>query len=317
MNMKLGSMQSMIITCAQKLFIPAIVCIGWSSSALAQTAVSNEKMEAFRSEAKQKGWTFEVDAKTYTSAIPVYSKGLKVPENWRQTAKFRGQNYATEKLPARWDWRERGGVTPVKNQGSCGSCWAFGTVAAFESAIMIATGKLTSLSEQQLVSCSPSYGSCSGGYYAFGLYEEKGANYSEDFPYKAANVSCKQGLSEHEDLMDWSYVGSSSSEPSVEDIKSAIFNFGVVAVTVAASGAFDSYKKGIYNECNRSSTNHMVALVGWDDETQTWIMKNSWGKNWGEDGYMHIKYNDESGRKCNRIGETAAYGVYKPKKAES
>jgi C1A family cysteine protease len=85
-----------------------------------------------------------------------------------------------------------------------------------------------------------------------------------------------------------------------------------VAATVSASGAWNYYKGGVYNECNSNGTNHIVAIVGWDDSTQSWILKNSHGTGWGEEGFMHIKYTDEYGYKCNRIGETAAFVVYKP-----
>lgn len=276
-----------------------------------------EKILSF-SDVSRKDLSFNVGQTSYQKAGQSYGKGLVVPENWKNNASFSSDNrlkLTKENLPSHFDWRERDGVSPVKNQGSCGSCWAFGTIAAFESAILIGTGEKVNLSEQQLISCSQ-YGSCNGGYYAFGHYKNEGAAFSSDFPYTARDSACKE-VAAHDQLVDWNYVGSEDSEPSTEEIKKAIFNYGVLAVTVSASGSFDYYKNGIFDDCSRGQTNHMVALVGWDDNAQAWIIKNSWGSEWGEKGYMRIKYVDSQGRKCNRIAETAAFGVYHPDRLPS
>ncbi len=274
---------------------------------------ASDKISEFAQQANAEGWTFEYEKNAEKAATETHSTGLQVPENWKAMAKFKSSGFSAveQKLPSRWDWRERNGVTPIKNQGSCGSCWAFGTVAAFESAIMIGTGKLVNMSEQQLVSCSPSYGSCGGGFFAFDFYKQKGASYRSDFPYTGSNSSCKTQAVQNEKVISWGYVGSENRAPTTLELKAAIFNYGAVAVTVAAgAGAFMNYRSGVYNGCASGRTDHIVALVGWDDATQTWILKNSWGTSWGEEGYMRIKYTGTNGNKCNSVGEMAAFAVY-------
>src|SRR6185437_6141806 len=119
-----------------------------------------------------------------------------------------------------------------------GSCWAFGTDAALESVIAIATGKQLNLAEQQLVSCRPSYGTCGGGDFAFGFYENQGANYNSDFPYVAADVACNNDAPQHEKITSWGYVGSGGA-PSINEIKQAIYQYGPVAVSVNATSSFE------------------------------------------------------------------------------
>jgi cathepsin L len=97
----------------------------------------------------------------------------------------------------------------------------------------------------------------------------------------------------------------------VEEMKQAIYKYGPIAVTVSASGAWKGYKSGVYNACNTNMTNHIVALVGWNDDEQAWILKNSHGTEWGEAGYMRIKYVGTNGKKCNNVGSSAAFVVYK------
>jgi C1A family cysteine protease len=258
--------------------------------------------------AESEPWTFTVDDSLLDEKN---GTGLIMPKDWEDLAPFKSVK-VDEELPRKWDWRERGIVTEVKSQGSCGSCWAFGTVAVLESAIKRATDKSVNISEQQLVSCRPRFGSCRGGFFALGFYKERGANYTEDYPYKASNGFCRTNLPEHEKIASWAYVGQKGRAPTTEELKAAIYQHGPIAVTVSASGAFGRYKSGVYNACNQWRTNHIVALVGWDDDEQVWIMKNSWGKKWGEEGYMRIRYTGSLGGKCNRVGETAVYAVFQP-----
>ncbi len=216
-------------------------------------------------------------------------------------------------LPRLWDWRWHNAVSPIKDQASpvyCGSCWAHGTTAVIESIIKINTGRDVDLSEQQLVSCSPSYGTCQGGNFAFGFYTTKGGAYEADFPYKAANVACKAGLPVQEKIKNYYKIGSKGRGPTVEEMKTAIFTYGPIAVTVSASGAWNFYKGGVYSGCNSNPINHLVALVGYDDDQKVWILKNSHGTAWGEQGYMRIPYLGPNGTKCNNVGFEAMYAVY-------
>ena len=207
-------------------------------------------------------------------------------------------------LPSYWDWRQHNGVTPVKDQGQCGSCWAFSTVGSMEAAILLGSGTTTDLSEQQLVSCN-SYGwGCGGGNYAFDMEINPGAMLESCFPYQAADVACQSGCPHVFQLNSWGYVGNSYSVPSTTAIKNAIYTYGPISVCVAVDGYFQGYSGGVFNHNSASAIDHSVVLVGWDDANGCWIMKNSWSTGWGESGYMRIAYG------CDQIGYAAAYVVW-------
>ena len=271
-------------------------------------------------EGREAGWTFDV-SRSSLGAMPLdMDTGFRRGPDWRSRAPFVPmRNVHGDPLPAHLDWREKGVVGPIRDQAQpvyCGSCWAHGTTAAFESAIAIKTGRLPDVSPQQLVSCSPSYGTCGGGDFAFGFYQQKGANYETDFPYTARNSACANNAAQHEKAADWGYVGDSNREPTTEELKRAIMTYGPIAVTVSSSPSWRAYAGGVYNACDSQSINHIVALVGWDDADQAWIVKNSHGTVWGEQGFMRSKYVDSRGRKCNGIGESAAFVVYTPSLAD-
>jgi C1A family cysteine protease/predicted secreted protein len=215
-------------------------------------------------------------------------------------------------LPSAYNWCDQGGCTPVKNQGSCGSCWAFGTVGPLESNIKIQDGLEKDLSEQYLVSCNTDGWSCNGGWWAHDYHLDKapsgepdaGAVYEADFPYVARDDSCNPPHTHHEKIDSWAYVGDSWSVPSVAAIKQAIYDYGPVSAAVCVGSAFQSYSGGIFqtNECG--TVNHAVVLVGWDDSQGIWYLRNSWGAGWGENGYMRIKYG------TSNVGYSANYIVY-------
>ncbi len=224
-------------------------------------------------------------------------------------------------LPASYNWCSLGSCTPIRDQGSCGSCWAFGTVGPLEANILRYDGVSTNLSEQYLLSCNNDGWSCSGGSWAHNYHLNKipagesaaGAVYESSFPYLASQVACNypgypQPHPHHEKIISWAYVGNYYSVPSAQAIKQAIYDHGPVAVAVCAGSAFSRYTGGIF-QTNESSTcgggtNHAVVLVGWDDSQQTWRLRNSWGTGWGESGYMNIKYG------TSNVGYAANYVTY-------
>ncbi|HYH04755.1 MAG TPA: C1 family peptidase [Bacillota bacterium] len=206
-------------------------------------------------------------------------------------------------LPSKFDWRDVDGLTPVRNQGNCGSCWAFSTLGALEANIKIKDNQSVDLSEQYLISCNKNNWGCNGGWWAFSMLTS-GAALESSFPYRAADVAC-QTVSTPYKIEKWSYVGASSSVPSVEAIKNAIYQYGPVTVAVYVDRYFQAYQSGIFDRHASGQPNHGVVLTGWDDSQGCWIMRNSWGSNWGESGYMRIKYGTSS------IGYAAAYVVYK------
>ena len=286
------------------------------------TGLSSEDIAALRVQGEVEGWTFEVGENPATQYYLDNLCGLVVPDDWEDTAHFDSSESTGDvgvlSLPSSFDWRdEAGGLPPVKNQGSCGSCWAFATVGPLECNIKIEDGITVDLSEQYLVSCNTDGYGCNGGWWAHDYHQWKegrrkdgvGAVMEDDFGYVGYDASCKP--CDHAYLIrDWGFVGSEHGVPSVDKIKQAIKNYGPVSSAVYANTAMQSYNGGIFNGCSGGQVNHGVVLVGWDDaqgDNGVWFMRNSWGTGWGEDeGYMRIPYG------CSDIGYAACYIDYKP-----
>jgi C1A family cysteine protease len=236
--------------------------------------------------------------------------GLVEPEDWREeaiaTSQFKVMTLQAV-LPSSFDWRDEDGVTPIKNQGGCGSCWSFATVGLLESQVKIQTGDDVDLSEQYLVSCNEDFWGCGGGWWAHDYHawkipsgeQEAGAVVELDFPYEGVEASCDPAHPHAYVIDDWGYVGTYWWDmPTVEEIKQAIYEYGPVATAVAAGPAMMAYTGGVFdNDESHVGVNHAVMLVGWDDAYEwngstfgVWILKNSWGTGWGEQGYMYIAY---------------------------
>lgn len=210
---------------------------------------------------------------------------------------------AASSLPSSWDWRAHNGVTAIRDQGVCGSCWAFGTVGVLESALKIQLGQSKNLSEQFLISCNKDGWSCNGGWWAHNYHGSvlgksqtvAGAVLETAMPYTATNGTCKAVADHPYHLSSWNYVaGSWNSIPSVEQLKTAIYAKPVV-VAICVGNAFQNYRNGVFSTdeksvCGSALVNHAVVLVGWNDADQTWTARNSWGTGWGEQGYAHIKW---------------------------
>lgn len=207
-------------------------------------------------------------------------------------------------LPAHFDWREQGVVTKVKNQGQCGSCWAFGAVAAFEAQVAWKDGIHKNFSEQYLVSCNTYGYSCAGGWWAHNFHDfeippgeyDSGAVLESDFPYQAYNAYCRPPHPHQNKLDTWAYTddvydGSTPSYnhwPSTARLKQKIYDWGPVGTTVCST-TWSGYNGGIFtNHCSPST--HIVLITGWDDNEGVFYIKNSWGTGWGESGYMRLAY---------------------------
>ena len=200
------------------------------------------------------------------------------------------------------DWRQRNAVTPIKNQGQCGSCWAFSGISTLESAIAIKTGKLYNISEQQSVDCSISdYGfsnmGCNGGWYDE-LWEyahfNNGVCSDDTYPYTSGKTK-KIGICHNNcTIIEGSKVIDYINVKRGSDIAlTTALNLQPVSIAIQASTkSFQLYQSGIYTDFEGCGTDidHAVVLVGYDnnDKNEYYILRNSWGAEWGEEGYMRI-----------------------------
>jgi C1A family cysteine protease len=204
-------------------------------------------------------------------------------------------------LPPAFNWCELGGCTPAEDQGQCGSCWAFATVGPLELNVLIQEGSAEDLSEQYLVSCNAEGWGCNGGWFAHDYHawkvppgeEGAGAVLEAAFPYAATDEACAPPHTHLYQIQSWHLVRDEWSVAPVVDIKRAIYENGPVAAAVCVNSAFQGYEGGVFEGPPCTVVNHAVVLVGWDDgqgEAGAWILRNSWGPEWGEGGYMLIPY---------------------------
>jgi hypothetical protein len=249
-------------------------------------------IEQMRQVIQERGYTFDVAENPATERTMDQLCGLIIPPNWWKTAKTQ-ELPQIEAVPASYDWRSYGGVSSVKDQGSCGSCWAFGTVGPLEAKIMIGGGPEEDLSEQYLVSCNDEGWGCSGGFFAHEYHRVDGAVYESCRPYHATDEACKCECWHPYKLTNWYYISGSNSVPPVADMKNAIYTYGPIGVAVYVDSYFQAYSSGIFNRNASGQPNHAVVLVGWNDTGNYWILKNSWGPGWGENGYMRIAYGSQ------------------------
>ena len=237
---------------------------------------------------------------------------LQEPENWRDTATFMSETDSglLGDPPSSFDWRDQGGVTPIRDQKGCGSCWAFATMGVMESQVKRGLSSDVDLSEQWLVRCNTNNYGCDGGWFAFpwlcgtlGKCGGTGAILETDYPYTATDGGC-QPCDQHTHRYlgyGFEYVSSGHNVPDTDDIKSAIYTYGPVAAAVYVDSAFHSYSGGIFRGSASGQCNHSIVLVGWNDAEGYWILRNSWGTGWGENGYMRIGYG------CQQVGYAACY----------
>jgi len=193
-------------------------------------------------------------------------------------------------LPESVDWRTKGAVTPVKNQGQCGSCWTFSTTGVIEGFYFIKNGKLLSFAEQQIVDCAKLAGfGCNGGWpkKAVNYASRNGLELEPDYPYTAANGKCQYESSKA--IKTNSGVKVVTPKNS-EQLKTALVSSPVAVVVQADEDAFRYYKSGVVTSGCSAGTNHAVLAVGYEkvNGVEAFIVKNSWGTTWGNQGYIAI-----------------------------
>jgi len=262
--------------------------------------------------------------KTYTLAMNKFGdllhhefvsimNGFK--KTWR-TDSHNGSTYLSPHnvvLPKEVDWRKHGYVTPVKDQGQCGSCWSFSTTGALEGQHYRKLGKLISLSEQNLIDCSTSYGNngCEGGLMdnAFSYIKDNhGLDTESSYPYEGKDDKCrfkKRAVG----ATDTGFVD--IPEGDEQKLKEALATVGPVSVAIDASHeSFQFYSQGVYDEeeCSPDQLDHGVLVVGYGTDPETeqdyWIVKNSWGTQWGDQGYIKMARNKSN--QCG-IASSASY----------
>ncbi|EFX78291.1 hypothetical protein DAPPUDRAFT_320635 [Daphnia pulex] len=205
-------------------------------------------------------------------------------------------NMETRALPTSLDYRTHACLAPVKNQGQCGSCWAFSAIAPLEFARCKKYGSLVTLSEQQLVDCDPYDKGCNGGWYTNAWYYIKngalGSAKQSLYTYTATKNTCAFTSS-----MIGAKIASYGDLPALNsaNMQAVLQAYGPLAVAITVVNSFYSYAGGVYNDvaCDNPTigVNHGVVVVGWGTANgiDYWIVRNSWGPGWGQAGYVFIQ----------------------------
>ncbi|MBN1296463.1 hypothetical protein JXA80_06760, partial [bacterium] len=272
-------------------------------------------------------WVFDMTAEEKKAFL---SRRMPAVVNEQSTdmgpvAKYVGQF----DLPTSFDWRNINGhsyIGPVRQQGSCGSCYSFGANAAAEGTYNVANGRYdgncVDFSESYIIWClgrlsqySSHFFGCGGADYDYMELEalcNEGVTYEANFPYQQTDPgSCTHWGDPTVSFQSWHRVSCND----IDAIKTAIMTYGVVDAAVYVDSAFEAYSTGIYSNsstscssspCYNTTTNHAISLVGWNDNGGNgyWILRNSWGSSWGEDGYMRISY------QAARVACAVCYLVY-------
>ncbi|KAA0703378.1 Cathepsin S [Triplophysa tibetana] len=223
-------------------------------------------------------------------------------------AKFVGSS--GDPVPDNVDWREKGYVSSVKMQGACGSCWAFSSVGALEGQLKKTTGKLMDLSPQNLVDCSTKYGNkgCNGGFMdaAFQyVIDNGGIDPETSYPYEGVEKQCRYNPSQHvANCTRYNFVRQGDEDA----LKQTVAEVGPISVAIDATRPqFIMYRNGVYNDATcTKKVNHAVLVVGYGtlDGKDYWLVKNSWGTQFGDGGYIRIARNQ------NNMCGIASYACY-------
>lgn len=200
------------------------------------------------------------------------------------------QSFKSKALPTSVNWTAEGAVTPVKNQGQCGSCWAFSTTGSTEGAHFLSTKELVSVSEQQLVDCAGPEGNqgCNGGLMDYGfqyIIDNKGIGSEASYPYTATDGTCKK-------VPSVVHISGFKDVPTNSEtaLMTAVVQQPVSVAVEADQDSFQLYAGGVMTKACGTNLDHGVLAVGYGTDNKTgldyWIVKNSWGSDWGMNGYI-------------------------------
>lgn len=240
----------------------------------------------------------------------IYSKKTKKPA--RSPLQLERPRLDTCDAPSSLDWRKKGVVTAVKDQGDCGSCWSFSSTGAIEGINAISTGDLISLSEQELVDCDSTNEGCDGGYmdYAFEwVIQNGGIDTEADYPYTGEDGTCNTTKEGYKVVTIDGYTDVAETDAAV---LCAVVQQPVSVGMDGSAIDFQLYSGGIYDgDCSSDpdDIDHAVLIVGYssEDDVDYWIVKNSWGTDWGLDGYFYIERNTDIEYGVCAINAMASY----------
>ena len=242
------------------------------------------------------------DLTSYEFGLRYASGGLS--ESNQELLKKKTVTSSLGNLPVNVDWRNKGAVTPVGDQFQCGSCWAFSTLGLLEAFYFVKNGQLIAFSEQQLMDCdTQSYG-CNGGYpdLAVDYATKAGLESNADYPYTGVDANC---LYDQSKTYNMSATAQYVKPNSTDQMKAALVNSPVSIVIDAFSDPFQFYKSGVIRKnCTADQPNHTGLAVGYDKFGlyEAFIVKNSWGTDWGMDGYVLIGTSDKENKGLGPCG---------------
>lgn len=270
----------------------------------------------------------------------MYAKGLKRPDLISAAPHDPTNDVPVDSLPSSVDWRTKKVVTPVKNQGGCGSCWAFSTAETLESHIAIKTGKLMEFAPQEFVSCAPNPNHCGGTGGCQGSTQPLGFKYAMEagitteasYPYKAVTGTCdKSKIKPVANISGYTVLPTNNYTALIN----AVANIGPIAISAAAE-PWQLYSKGVYNGKCGADVDHAIQLVGYGSSGSNqdgrrllgggggggkgdyWLVRNSWGSTWGEEGYIRIQRFGDGKEPCETDTTPGdGYACEKPKLPDS
>jgi C1A family cysteine protease len=268
-----------------------------------------------------------LDKKAFEFAVRQVT-GTRIPKNFLELGRKAVSPAPTaagnvpDPAAASFDWRTRKAVTPIRTymnntgQDSCGGCWCFSAVSTFESSLLLQAGGdpgALDASEQHILNCGNT-GGCEGDWYwtAWEFMKSKGTATEAAVPYKGVVGACNNMVPTPYKVDDHGLVDANKPIPGMDLMKKFLCDYGPLSIAVYADDAFLAYGGGVFKGFDSepmnpdARVNHAIALIGWDDVKGAWLIKNSWGTDWGEQGYMWINYGS------NNVGFAAAWAKAKP-----